>query len=611
MKHNKIIAKLPAFLMLFLLIPDVRAQTPSTTTTSPDTNASAPSGTTATAPGTTSSAPPGTTTTVPPGSVNTNIVVRLSSTASPEQKAALKDSLDAKSVKKLSVEGTELWSIPRSKLPDSVSAGNNNPAVDYIEHPNAPLDQLLTSVPRANLDPSQKIAIQNLIQSKVQIPVNVTSLDAAAFKSNQMADGVHDIKIPLSPGKEYEFTPRKVINNADGGFAWVGDLKTGQANGQSGGATLTVTPDNRISGQILIGTTVYNVTPLGSNLHAITKTNPNTDWKDEPPAFDKIQKRENPASSTPLTNPGPGSGLETTNSSHADTAPLNTGSAADSTSLTTQSAPAPPPPLTPKAASPPSMADTVGPICTEPGNWPVSIRVLVLYTPAAGRALNTLTNPTGAADLANTLVADANENVYPNSQIPVQLTLAAVKPVDFNEGQTWERDVSLVQSSAKVQDMRRQVQADIVVVLVDKNQYPDRFPDQENTYCGWSKMINADANDAYSLVDYQCAPAPNYSFIHEIGHLEGTRHDACTDKDSNPFPYGHGFCFFDYSYATNGWRTVESYTNCCRTCPRVAHFSNPNVRIGGIPSGSSTLEDDARVIKSTAPCMAHFHEHLQ
>ena len=57
---------------------------------------------------------------------------------------------------------------------------------------------------------------------------------------------------------------------------------------------------------------------------------------------------------------------------------------------------------------------------------------------------------------------------------------------------------------------------------------------------GQADAIYADASSAFAIVDYDCATG-YYSFGHELGHLQGARHDPNNDPTSTPFAYGHGY----------------------------------------------------------------------
>jgi hypothetical protein len=85
-----------------------------------------------------------------------------------------------------------------------------------------------------------------------------------------------------------------------------------------------------------------------------------------------------------------------------------------------------------------------------------------------------------------------------------------------------------------------------------------------------------------------------YSFGHELGHNMGLNH-------ARPDPTGPGAFAYSYGYKNPGdaFRTVMAYccgyeTGACRSgCPRVLHFSNPNVLYGGNPTGVSDAQPTA------------------
>jgi hypothetical protein len=109
----------------------------------------------------------------------------------------------------------------------------------------------------------------------------------------------------------------------------------------------------------------------------------------------------------------------------------------------------------------------------------------------------------------------------------------------------------------------------------------------------------AAANTAYAAVHYNCA-VDNYSFAHELGHLQGARHDPAMDSDTRPFAFGHGH--------VNGmsWRTVMAYPTACNGCPRLQYWSNPGVLNGGVPMGTAAVSNNARVLNQTRATIAGF-----
>jgi hypothetical protein len=145
----------------------------------------------------------------------------------------------------------------------------------------------------------------------------------------------------------------------------------------------------------------------------------------------------------------------------------------------------------------------------------------------------------------------------------------------------------------EVHPLRDAYNADVCVLIITSIEY-----------CGLASAILASASNAFCAVSWDCATG-YYSFSHEIGHLQGCRHNLEADPTLTPFQYGHG-----YLYAAGAWRTVMSYnsTSCNGGyCDRIQHFSNPDVVHNSLPTGTAQYEDCARVIDETASIVAGFN----
>lgn len=140
----------------------------------------------------------------------------------------------------------------------------------------------------------------------------------------------------------------------------------------------------------------------------------------------------------------------------------------------------------------------------------------------------------------------------------------------------------------EVHNRRKQSGADVCLLFVNKPQY-----------CGLASVIYADqAHEAFASVHYPCAVG-NLSFAHEIGHLQGARHNPLADPTTSPFAYGHGY----YDTGKN-IRTVMSY-NCPGGCTRVPRWSGPTVKYNGTTMGDASKRHNARVLNLTATILTN------
>jgi hypothetical protein len=117
--------------------------------------------------------------------------------------------------------------------------------------------------------------------------------------------------------------------------------------------------------------------------------------------------------------------------------------------------------------------------------------------------------------------------------------------------------------------------------------------------CGQAAGIATSNANAYFIMNPQCLSG-NYTFVHEAGHVVGTRHD--NDPTLTPYAYGHG-----YVMSSINRRTVMAVNNGpCPSCTRVGAFSSPNYTISGVPIGTATRNDNNRVWRTRGPTVAAF-----
>ena len=131
----------------------------------------------------------------------------------------------------------------------------------------------------------------------------------------------------------------------------------------------------------------------------------------------------------------------------------------------------------------------------------------------------------------------------------------------------------------------------------------------DTNYCGIAYVMSSDSSNfapwAFSVTKKSCVS--NSTLDHEIGHNQGICHNREETGCSTPaYAYGYGLCGPTF-------RTIMSYSSPCGTS-RIRHFSNPNVLVGGQPTGidhnvdPANSADGARTMNNTADTIAAFRQ---
>jgi len=215
------------------------------------------------------------------------------------------------------------------------------------------------------------------------------------------------------------------------------------------------------------------------------------------------------------------------------------------------------------------------------------IRVMVHYTSSAATASG---NISGLIDLA---VAESNQG-YDNSGVLIDLVLAHKSQVTYTQSGSFSTDLSRYRGTSdgymdSIHTTRNSVAADVGLLVINNS-----------SSCGLASGIGSTASTAFSDAHWDCITG-YYSFAHEIGHLQSARHDPANDPSTSPYSYGHG-----YQYNGNPkWRTIMAYA-CSGGCPRLNYWSNPNKLYNGLPMGTTSTSDNARVLNNTRGTVAAF-----
>lgn len=225
------------------------------------------------------------------------------------------------------------------------------------------------------------------------------------------------------------------------------------------------------------------------------------------------------------------------------------------------------------------------------------LRVLVAFTPSAESIIKNNFGYSSLTHFALEALAETNQ-AYINSGnilsavIPFELELAASIRVNYTESGNYNTDLSRFQSTNdgymdEVHTYRNLYAADVNTLIFNNN-----------SACGLASTILANASNAFCVVHVECVLG-NYSFAHEIAHLQGCRHNPEVDNSTSPFAYGHG-----YVYSPGGWRTIMAYNLNGET--RIQYFSNPNVAYGFVAMGTPGTHHNARVLIGTANTINNF-----
>ncbi|MBK7919768.1 MAG: Ig-like domain repeat protein [Chloroflexi bacterium] len=227
------------------------------------------------------------------------------------------------------------------------------------------------------------------------------------------------------------------------------------------------------------------------------------------------------------------------------------------------------------------------------------VDVMVAYTAAARQAAGGTNAIIATINLA---VSETNQG-YNNSGINFDMRLVHAVEISYSETGDYLTDINRLTNANdgymdNVHTLRDSYKADVVSLIVNSM----------TAACGAGWLMGTPdvsfAPWAFNVIKRSCATG-FYTFAHEIGHNMGSHHDrANSGGGGGAYSYSYG-----YQAPNRAFRTIMAY-NCSGDCPRINHWSNPNVYVGGQPTGKPEGDpnsaDNVRSLNNTAYVVANF-----
>ena len=226
------------------------------------------------------------------------------------------------------------------------------------------------------------------------------------------------------------------------------------------------------------------------------------------------------------------------------------------------------------------------------------IDVLAVYTTTAKNANG---GQNGMEALIVLGISLAN-TAFTNSQINTQFRLVHTAETDYAETGNYNTDLSHLRSTNdgfmdEVHALRNAHKADLVTLI------EDNIGDACGVAYVMSSVSANFANSAFSVVEDDCISG--YTLAHELGHNMGSMHDRA-EGGTGAYPYSFGH------KEAGKFRTIMAYP-CSPSCPRINHFSNPNVSYQGTwqtgidhNTSPATSADNARAFTNALSTVANF-----
>lgn len=227
--------------------------------------------------------------------------------------------------------------------------------------------------------------------------------------------------------------------------------------------------------------------------------------------------------------------------------------------------------------------------------------LLVAYTNLARQEQG---GTSGIQSLISSAVNGMNM-AFANSQVTARVRLVGTVELEYDDRTPTQTTLSRLRTPSdgfldQIHTHRNDLGADAVSLIVSNAQ----------SSCGVGYMMTSPsanfASYAFNVVVSGCAVG-NFSLAHEFGHNFGLEHDRTNSGGAPSYPYAYG-----YQDTTQQFRDIMSYSCPSAYCPRIQHFSNPEVTYNGRPTGvhyqAANSADNARALNNNAQYVANWRQ---
>jgi hypothetical protein len=247
-----------------------------------------------------------------------------------------------------------------------------------------------------------------------------------------------------------------------------------------------------------------------------------------------------------------------------------------------------------------------------------TVDILVLYN----SALSNVNIWQDATDQIQTIRHAMEISTTAGQSTIAKVRLASAARITRNVSGLTPTELQFLKDSPQVAALRDHYAADIVLYLTQGTCIP--LPGQVIilgiSYIPGSNGVPAPpAPDyAFSAALYNCSNNPgDWVAAHEVGHVFGANHNMDQVPQNptplQPYAWGHWAKHLGTGDPIEGARTLLAYVDRCLditdVCPRIQHYSNPNVVDDWFTTGTA-IHDNARLIKLEAPTVAQYRDSL-